>query len=139
MVIKLAIKLTLEAQKVKAENKVSVDLCLIPLIGNTRNLYLIAQSFGWDFKPRSILATHAFYINKEGAYLTLVHVKCKIFDSHKVTKDFSKMLNADSNFQVFWFRLKVIRVHCHGIIIMIHIFLVSYTFTTSFIFFPKNK
>ena len=23
-------------------------------------MYLIAQSFGWDFKPRSILATHAF-------------------------------------------------------------------------------
>ena len=25
-----------------------------------KDLYLIAQSFGWDFKPRSFLATHAF-------------------------------------------------------------------------------
>ena len=32
-----------------AENTISV-----------RDLYLIAQSFRWDFKPRSILATHAF-------------------------------------------------------------------------------
>ena len=41
-----------------AENTETVWSWRNPLKQGT--LYLIAQSFGWDYKPRSILATHAF-------------------------------------------------------------------------------
>ena len=54
-------KLTVEAQLVIAESTISVGQCVIPL---ARDLYLIAQSFGWDYKPRSILATHAFDLSR---------------------------------------------------------------------------
>ena len=54
MVNELALKLTVEAQEAKAEDMIYVGHCVIPLDN------LIAQSFGWDYKPRSILATHAF-------------------------------------------------------------------------------
>ena len=47
----------MEAKKVKAENMISVGP-----IG--KDLYLIAQMFGWDLKERSILATHAFIIKR---------------------------------------------------------------------------
>ena len=50
-------KQTVEAQLVIAENMISVGHCVIPL---SKGFYLIAQSFRWDFNPRSILATHAF-------------------------------------------------------------------------------
>ena len=40
-----------------AENRISVGQCVIPLI---KGLVPHAQSFGWDFKLRSVLTTHAF-------------------------------------------------------------------------------
>ena len=49
--------LTVEPKVVIAENTISVGHCVIP---TGRDLNLIAQSFGWDLKPRSILATLTF-------------------------------------------------------------------------------
>ena len=54
MVTEFGAKLAVEAQLVIAENMISVGHSII------KDLYLIAQTFGWNFKPRSILATHAF-------------------------------------------------------------------------------
>ena len=50
-------KVVVEAQKVKAENTISVGHCVIPL---GKGLVPHCSGFEWDYKPRSILATHAF-------------------------------------------------------------------------------